>query len=80
MAIRGSCLCGSVSYEITGAFRAAGNCHCATCRKSHGAAFATWPHVDPDQFRWTAGVSVDTNFYVRNIPGGDARSLAAAHR
>jgi hypothetical protein len=26
------------------------------CRKSHGAAFATWAHVDRDQFHWTSGV------------------------
>ena len=39
MAIRGSCLCGAVSYEITGSFKVIGHCHCSTCRKSHGAAF-----------------------------------------
>jgi hypothetical protein len=54
--IRGSCLCGLVSYEITGSFRGSGHCHCSRCRKSHGAAFATWAHVDPEQFRWISGV------------------------
>ena len=56
MAIRGSCLCGVVSYEITGSFKVIGHCHCSTCRKSHGAAFATWGIINPDQFRWTSGV------------------------
>ena len=55
MAITGSCLCGAVSYEITGSFKFMGNCHCSMCRKSHGAAFATWGIIDPDQFRWTSG-------------------------
>ena len=55
MAIRGSCLCGSVSYEITGSFKVMGNCHCSMCRKSNGAAFATWGIIDPNQFRWTSG-------------------------
>ena len=55
MAITGSCLCGSVGYEVSGAFHGAGHCHCSMCRKSHGAAFATWAHVDPDEFRWTSG-------------------------
>ena len=55
MVIKGSCLCRSVSYEITGSFIAAGNCHCHMCRKSHGAAFATWAFIEPDQFRWTSG-------------------------
>jgi hypothetical protein len=55
MAINGSCLCGAVSYEITGSFRLIGNCHCSMCRKSHGAAFATWGIIEPDQFMWTFG-------------------------
>ena len=56
MVITGSCLCRAVSYEITGSLKAAGHCHCLICRKSHGAAFATWAHVSPDQFRWRSGV------------------------
>jgi hypothetical protein len=56
MAISGSCLCGAVSYEITGSLAAVGHCHCSRCRKSHGAAFATWAIINPDQFRWTSGV------------------------
>ena len=55
MALTGGCLCGAVTYEITGALKFMGNCHCSMCRKSHGAAFATWGIIDPAQFRWTAG-------------------------
>lgn len=55
MAVRGSCLCGAVTYEVTGPLTFMGNCHCSMCRKSHGAAFATWGIVDPDRFRWTSG-------------------------
>jgi len=55
MVIKGSCLCGAVSYEITGSFKVMGNWHCSICRKSHGAAFATWGIIDSDQFRWTSG-------------------------
>ena len=55
MTTRGSCLCGAVRYEITGPLKFMGNCHCSMCRKSHGAAFATWGIVDPGQFRWTSG-------------------------
>ena len=54
MAIRGSCLCGSVTYEVD-AVKFVGNCHCSMCRKAHGAAFATWAIVDAGQFRWTSG-------------------------
>lgn len=54
--IRGSCLCGAVTYEIAGPLLGAGNCHCSICRKSNGAAFATWTFVAPAQFHWTGGV------------------------
>jgi len=55
MVMKGSCLCGAVSYEVTGTFKVMGNCHCSICRKSHGAAFATWGIIDSDQFRWISG-------------------------
>lgn len=32
----GSCLCGAVRYEVTGALRDVVLCHCAMCRKTHG--------------------------------------------
>ncbi|WP_438269521.1 GFA family protein [Neptunomonas phycophila] len=37
--ITGSCLCGNVSYEISGEVGDIVHCHCVTCRKAHGAAF-----------------------------------------
>ncbi len=57
MMITGSCLCGAVRYEIDGEFELIGHCHCSICRKSNGAAFATWGIVDPAQFRWTSGAA-----------------------
>lgn len=54
MTIRGSCLCGAVTYEIAGSFLGAGHCHCGMCRKAHGAVYATWGFIRPDQFRWTS--------------------------
>ena len=62
MAITGSCQCGAVRYEITGSLAAIGHCHCSICRKSHGAAFATWAMVDPNQFRWTSDVESITTY------------------
>lgn len=32
----GSCLCGGVRFEISGALRDVVDCHCAMCRKTHG--------------------------------------------
>ena len=56
--MKGGCLCGGMRYEIAGAFIAAGNCHCSICRKAHGAAFVTWAHIDPKQFRWSSGADL----------------------
>lgn len=35
--IRGQCLCGAVSFEVSGALSAPTACHCAMCRRWHGA-------------------------------------------
>jgi uncharacterized protein YndB with AHSA1/START domain len=58
----GSCLCGGVRYAIDGPLPGAGNCHCSRCRKSHGAAFASWTFVAPAQFRWTEGENLLTRY------------------
>src|SRR5476651_1641214 len=39
---QGSCLCGAVTYEVSVQLKAVSHCHCVKCRKSHGAAFATY--------------------------------------
>ena len=36
MRTAGSCLCGAVRYEVTGALRDVILCHCRMCRKTHG--------------------------------------------
>src|SRR3546814_3786648 len=35
-ALRGSCLCGEIRFEIDGKIGAAGQCHCSKCRKVSG--------------------------------------------
>ena len=57
----GSCLCGSVTWELTAEPFAVYNCHCNMCQKVHGAAFGTYLFVRPDQIRWTS----DTDSIVR---------------
>jgi hypothetical protein len=37
--IKGSCLCGAVSYQATGEPVFTGLCHCRTCQKGSGSAF-----------------------------------------
>ncbi|CAN0416655.1 unnamed protein product [Ectocarpus sp. 12 AP-2014] len=58
MAIKGGCLCGRVCYEITGRLFNADHCHCSLCRRQHGAAFATYADLIPDDFKWTSGEDV----------------------
>ncbi|MBA8884079.1 GFA family protein [Dokdonella fugitiva] len=51
----GSCLCGTVRYEIRGDLGAAYFCHCSRCRKASGSAFAANVVVDGDDFAIVAG-------------------------
>lgn len=44
----GSCLCGAVSYQVSGPLKAVVGCHCSLCRKStgHFLAFTAAWHRD----------------------------------
>ena len=53
---KGSCLCGAVTYEISGHIRNIIYCHCSQCRKAQGSAFATNGIVDADRFRINTGL------------------------
>lgn len=54
-AIAGSCLCGDVAYEITGAPRFMYHCHCMRCRRARSAAHATNVFYPLEGFRWLRG-------------------------
>jgi hypothetical protein len=56
--VRGSCLCGSIRYEVMGPLRGALNCHCSMCRKAHGAAFRSRAAVRRADFQFTQGESL----------------------
>ena len=56
--LSGSCLCGSVAYEITGTLMAFYHCHCSRCRKSSGTGHASNILLRPGTVRWTAGESL----------------------
>lgn len=51
----GGCLCGRVRYVVEGAIPDVAHCHCAMCRKAHGAAFATFANVPAERHRFTQG-------------------------
>lgn len=53
--LKGSCLCGAVTYEVDGEPGPIIHCHCQTCRKTHGSAFSSVMPVSREHFRWVAG-------------------------
>ena len=50
--LEGGCLCSRVRYQIDGIPEHVGHCHCESCRKATGAAFATFMWVETDQLTW----------------------------
>ena len=55
MTIRGSCLCGEVTYEANGPYLTAWHCHCSQCRRAHGAAYGSYVEFKPENFKWLSG-------------------------
>ncbi len=53
--IHGSCLCGTVKFEIDRASGPFELCHCSRCRKTSGSAFVAAIGVQPGDFRLISG-------------------------
>lgn len=53
--MKGSCLCGTIEYEIDSIDRPVTHCHCRTCQKAHAAPFASTGGVMREHFRWLKG-------------------------
>jgi hypothetical protein len=53
--VLGGCYCGDVRFEAELPPKFVAHCHCANCRRAHGAAFVTWIGFLAAQFRVTAG-------------------------
>ena len=52
MTHQGSCLCGGVTYTLTGELRNSVACHCEQCRKTSGH-YVSATQVGPEQFHLT---------------------------
>ncbi|MCB1496711.1 MAG: GFA family protein [Bauldia sp.] len=52
---RGSCLCGTVRFEVDGAFDRFFLCHCDRCRKDTGSAHAANLFSATATLRWVSG-------------------------
>lgn len=53
--LTGSCLCGAVTYEVTGEAKRFYHCHCQRCRKASGTGHASNLLIQPATLRWVAG-------------------------
>ena len=71
--VTGDCLCGNVSYQITGNLGIFQYCNCSRCRKFTGSAFAANIFVAPEHFQWLQG---EDSISVYNLP--DTRHFATA--
>jgi hypothetical protein len=65
--LHGSCLCGGVRYEISGALTTPLYCHCSMCRKAHGTAFRSRAGVRAADFKWVQGEELVR--YYESSPG-----------
>ena len=65
--LRGSCLCGRITYAIHERLETISHCHCPTCRKAHAAAFASATAVKAESLEFTTGKSLLR--YYESSPG-----------
>jgi hypothetical protein len=55
MAVRGSCLCGAVRFEVTGELEPRSFCHCTTCKRISGGVGTANARARSDSIRILAG-------------------------
>ena len=72
--LRGSCACGAVAFEADAKASPIAFCHCRTCRKVSGTAFAANMSVPRNAFRWTRGEDRLTSY--ESSPGKVRRFCA----
>lgn len=54
---KGSCLCGSVRYQICETPTDCCVCHCSVCRRLTGSAMGVYGSIAKTDFKWIAGES-----------------------
>ena len=62
----GSCLCGTVSFEVKGDFDSFYLCHCQHCQKDTGSAHAANLFSQSAKLVWLSGANAVTSF---TLPG-----------
>ncbi len=59
---KGSCLCGAVTFEVTGEFESFYLCHCERCRKDTGSAHASNLFSTTASIKWLSGKEKITTY------------------
>lgn len=67
--VRGSCLCGSVKFQVIEAFELVQHCHCHQCRKARAAAHATDGFTSMDGVEFTQGEDQLSSYRIAGSPG-----------
>ena len=60
--VKGSCLCNSVQFTISGPVQRFYTCYCSRCQKETGSAFAANLFVSVDSVEWISGKDQVTRF------------------
>ena len=62
MTVRGSCFCGSITYEIDGNLSSGRSCHCQNCRKAFSSQASAYALVESKEFSWITGEELLTSY------------------
>jgi len=62
--IRGSCLCGEITFQLKGSARVFHLCHCSRCRKSTGSAHASNIFTEPENIEWLTGMELIKRYQI----------------
>ncbi|WP_159820182.1 GFA family protein [Colwellia sp. 20A7] len=71
----GSCLCGSVKFEMEGEFKKFFLCHCSLCRKTSGSAHCANIFAPGAKLNWLSGK--DNMSFYRHAGTNFARNFCA---
>lgn len=53
--MKGNCLCGAVSFELSGVLPLIYQCHCSLCRQVSGSSSNSALIIKESQFKWCTG-------------------------
>ena len=62
--LKGSCLCGTVKFEVVGEPKRFYHCHCSRCRKVTGTGHASNLFLQPGTLTWLGGEEKVSSFKV----------------